>query len=187
MRHIFIIRTCTHFQLRTRNSIRGFVGPSVGPSVGPFVVIELEIVKTRISAPAHPSATGIGRVSGLIFIRTSFLGKPSMFLNFEQFQALNVFEQFLLQTRTVDATVVIVHMWGRGIERERQTDRQTKEERQEDSWRKKARHWRDETSDIIFLLLSIYLTIFLRIFRHQMNEVDSIEVRRLSANKRAGR
>ena len=29
------------------------------------MVIELESVKTRISAPAHPSATGIGRVSGL--------------------------------------------------------------------------------------------------------------------------
>ena len=31
------------------------------------MVIELESVKTRISAPAHPSATGIGRVSGLVF------------------------------------------------------------------------------------------------------------------------
>ena len=30
-------------------------------------MIELESVKTRISAPAHPSATGIGRVSGLVF------------------------------------------------------------------------------------------------------------------------
>ena len=30
------------------------------------MVIELEIVKTRISAPAHPSATGIGLVSGLV-------------------------------------------------------------------------------------------------------------------------
>ena len=30
------------------------------------MVIELESVKTRISAPAHPSATGIGRVSGLV-------------------------------------------------------------------------------------------------------------------------
>ena len=57
--------------MRTRNSIRGFVRPSVRPSVGPSVrwsvVIELESVKTRISAPAHPSATGIGRVSGLVF------------------------------------------------------------------------------------------------------------------------
>ena len=42
--------------------------PSVRPSVGPLVmVIELESVKMRISAPAHPSATGIGRVSGLVF------------------------------------------------------------------------------------------------------------------------
>ena len=40
--------------------------PSVGWLVGRFMVIELESVKTRISAPAHPSATGIGRVSGLV-------------------------------------------------------------------------------------------------------------------------
>ena len=39
---------------------------SVGPLVCRSVVIELESVKTRISAPAHPSATGIGRVSGLV-------------------------------------------------------------------------------------------------------------------------
>ena len=43
--------------------------PSVGPLVRPSVmVIELESVETRISAPAHPSATGIGRVSGLVFL-----------------------------------------------------------------------------------------------------------------------
>ena len=30
------------------------------------MVIELESVKMRISAPAHPSATDIGRVSGLV-------------------------------------------------------------------------------------------------------------------------
>ena len=30
------------------------------------MMIELESVKTRISAPAHPSAAGIGRVSGLV-------------------------------------------------------------------------------------------------------------------------
>ena len=29
-------------------------------------MIELVWVKTRISTPAHPSATGIGRVSGLV-------------------------------------------------------------------------------------------------------------------------
>ena len=51
--------------------MRDFVRPSVCPSVRPSVrwsimVIELESVKTRISAPAHPSATGIGRVSGLV-------------------------------------------------------------------------------------------------------------------------
>ena len=43
--------------------------PSVGPFAGRSVmVIELETVKTRISAPAHPSATGIGRVSGLVIV-----------------------------------------------------------------------------------------------------------------------
>ena len=32
------------------------------------MVIELESAKTRISAPAHPFATGIGRVSGLVIV-----------------------------------------------------------------------------------------------------------------------
>ena len=39
----------------------------VGWSVGRSVVIELKSGKTRISAPAHPSATD-GRVSGLVFV-----------------------------------------------------------------------------------------------------------------------
>ena len=43
--------------------------------VRPSVVIELESVKTRISAPAHPSATGIGRVSG--FVENCSSGKTS--------------------------------------------------------------------------------------------------------------
>ena len=46
--------------------------PSVGPSVGPS-----KSGKTCISFPAHPSATGIGRVSGLVsfcfFFSTAFL------------------------------------------------------------------------------------------------------------------
>ena len=42
-------------------TLRGFVRPSIGPSV----MIELESVKTHISAPAHLSETG-GRVSGLV-------------------------------------------------------------------------------------------------------------------------
>ena len=58
--------------MRTRNSIRAFVRPSVRPSVrrsvGPLVrEHESKSVKTRISAPAHASATGIGRLSGLVF------------------------------------------------------------------------------------------------------------------------
>ena len=48
-------------------SVRPSVGWLVGRLVGRSVVIELESVKTRISAPAHPSATGIGRVSGLVY------------------------------------------------------------------------------------------------------------------------
>ena len=35
------------------------------------MVIELESVKTHITAPAHPSATGIGRVSGLVWVGLS--------------------------------------------------------------------------------------------------------------------
>ena len=50
-------------------SVRPLVGRSVGWSVGRSVVIESESGKTRISAPAPPSATGTGRVSGLVFFR----------------------------------------------------------------------------------------------------------------------
>ena len=50
--------------------------PSVRRSVGPSVVIELENVKTRISAPAHPSATDICRVSGLVVFLTPELLDP---------------------------------------------------------------------------------------------------------------
>ena len=39
---------------------------SVRPSVRRSVTLESKSGKTRISAPAHPSATGIGRVSGLV-------------------------------------------------------------------------------------------------------------------------
>ena len=59
----------TQLYKRLCPSVRPSVGPlvrwSVGPSVGPSVTIELESGKTRISAPAHPSATD-GRVSGLV-------------------------------------------------------------------------------------------------------------------------
>ena len=51
------------FYLRTRNSLRGFVRWSVRWSV----VIESISGKTRISAPAHLSATG-SRVSGLVIV-----------------------------------------------------------------------------------------------------------------------
>ena len=48
--------------------MRGFVRPSrpsVGRSVGEH---ESKSGKTSVSAPAHPSATGIGRVSGLVLV-----------------------------------------------------------------------------------------------------------------------
>ena len=42
------------------------------------MVIELESVKTLISAPAHPSAAGIGRVSGLVTMKlTKFVNQLS--------------------------------------------------------------------------------------------------------------
>ena len=41
--------------------------PSVRRSIGRSVTLESKSGKTRISAPAHPSATGIGRVTGLVF------------------------------------------------------------------------------------------------------------------------
>ena len=53
----------TQFYKRLCPSVRPSVHRSVGPSV---MVIELKSVKTRIFAPAHPSATGIGRASGLV-------------------------------------------------------------------------------------------------------------------------
>ena len=52
------------------------VGPSVrrsvGWSVGWSVTLESKSGKTRISAPAHLSATGIGRVSGLVTQTNAF-------------------------------------------------------------------------------------------------------------------
>ena len=50
--------------MSVRPSVRWSVGPSVRRSVGEH---ELKSGKMRISATAHPSATGIGRVSGLVY------------------------------------------------------------------------------------------------------------------------
>ena len=55
--------------------MRGFVRPSVGPLVRQH---ESKSGKTRICAPAHPSATG-GRVSGLVFV----LSAPSFTFAFD--------------------------------------------------------------------------------------------------------
>ena len=65
MRSPFLVAD-TQFYKTLCPSVRPSVRPSVGPLVRRSVMIELESVKTRISAPAHPSATGIGRVSGLV-------------------------------------------------------------------------------------------------------------------------
>ena len=67
-----------NFQLRTRNSIRGFLRPSVHWSVRMSVCLSawvekwenkrfrtFLVVDSCISSPAHPSATGV-RVSGLV-------------------------------------------------------------------------------------------------------------------------
>ena len=54
----------TQLYKRLCPSVRPSVRPSVGWSVGEH---EWKSVKTRISAPAHPSATG-GRVSGLVLL-----------------------------------------------------------------------------------------------------------------------
>ena len=61
--------------------------PSVGRSVGRSVrEHESKSVKTRISAPAHPSATGMGRVSGLVFANLVFV-------------ALNCWKVFIFKPR----------------------------------------------------------------------------------------
>ena len=54
----------TQLYKRLCPSVGWLVGPSVRPSVREH---ESKSVKTRISAPAHLSATGIGRVSGLVY------------------------------------------------------------------------------------------------------------------------
>ena len=53
-------------------SVGWSVGWSIGQSVGRSVTLELKSGKTRISAPAHRSATG-GRVSGLVTLNQSGL------------------------------------------------------------------------------------------------------------------
>ena len=75
---------CTRLYIPLCPSVRRLVGWSVGWLVGWSVVIELESVKTRISTPAHPSATGIGRVSGLVifFFPLSFALLPQLSSSF---------------------------------------------------------------------------------------------------------
>ena len=62
-----------------RDSTTRSVRLSVHPSVGRSVTLESKSGKTRISAPAHPSATDISRVSGLVFFLSFFL---SFFFSF---------------------------------------------------------------------------------------------------------
>ena len=49
--------------------MRGFVCPSVGPSI---IVIKFKSGQTRVSAPAHPSATGNSYVSDLVQLLPKF-------------------------------------------------------------------------------------------------------------------
>ena len=83
-------------QLRTRNAIKGFVHPSVGPSVHPSVIIKFESVKTCISAPAHPSATG-GRVSGLVLHVSSSGLSYIAFLSIQYSQVLRQYNTIPIQ------------------------------------------------------------------------------------------
>ena len=53
-------------QMRIRESISGFVNPSIRLLVRRSVMIELESVKPVIYAPTQLSASGIGRVYGLV-------------------------------------------------------------------------------------------------------------------------
>jgi len=55
----------TQLYKRLCPSVGRLIGRLVGRSVGWSVTLELKSGKTRISAPAHPSATD-GRVSGLV-------------------------------------------------------------------------------------------------------------------------
>ena len=76
---LFLIKFCLlkqlfPFKLRTSDCKRGFVRPPVRPSVCWCARVEKR--KPRILAPAHPSATGIGRVSGLVWSNTSCSHSP---------------------------------------------------------------------------------------------------------------
>ena len=55
--------------MSVRPSVRWSVGPLVHWSVGEH---ESKSGKWCISAPAHPSATGIGRVSGLVLVEMGY-------------------------------------------------------------------------------------------------------------------
>ena len=75
-------------------SVRPSVRSSVRRSVRPSVMIKLKSVKTRIAAPAHPSATD-GRVSGLVF--TLFPSFPlEKFLYFSPFPPLSILPSLFL-------------------------------------------------------------------------------------------
>ena len=64
---IALFSVFTTFSLRTHNSKKAFVHWSIRLSVCPSIIEhESRSMKTRIFAPAHPSATGVGRVSGLV-------------------------------------------------------------------------------------------------------------------------
>ena len=65
MRNTVKLFSCGYTTLYEALSVRLTNGPSCW-SIGQSVMIKLESVKTRITAPAHLSPTGIGRVFGLV-------------------------------------------------------------------------------------------------------------------------
>ena len=78
--HIFkiIIFNCGHATLFKPLSIRPSVHRYVGPSFHPSAPVES--VKTHMSAPANPSTTGIGHMSGLVHFILKMCKKFQVFL-----------------------------------------------------------------------------------------------------------
>ena len=63
--NILFLVADTQLYKRLCQSVRPSVRPSVCPSVRPLVCLSVNVDQVRISAPAHPSATG-DHVSGLV-------------------------------------------------------------------------------------------------------------------------
>ena len=90
--------------------------PSVGSLVHWSMLIELERVKTRISAPAHPSATGIVSVSGLVSTLNNvklfmFIGEQRlMFYLGSKQNCILSFSQWMKKSHCNDRSIYINHI-----------------------------------------------------------------------------